>query len=150
MSDPALHPLFNLSQHNSELVTRNLSAAGGEAAMTAMRATLMAIYGSNKTLKPPSFSDEHLALVAADVSPSTASLQATGDLGRTAAEAAFATSCGSLLAGQSSESDEFGDVAILLGEGEYGPGHEAEVLEALGLKHWKDGVRIDPSAAAQV
>ncbi|EIN11577.1 hypothetical protein PUNSTDRAFT_131739 [Punctularia strigosozonata HHB-11173 SS5] len=148
MSNPTLHPIFNLSQHNSELVARNLSAAGGEAAMSAMRATLMAIYGSKKTLKPPSFSDEHLALVAADVSPSTASLQATGDFGRAVAEAAFATACGSMLAGQSSESDEYGDVAVFLGDGEYGPGHEGKVLEALGLVHWKEGIEpipLDPS-----
>ncbi|KAI0029993.1 hypothetical protein K488DRAFT_88186 [Vararia minispora EC-137] len=51
-----------------------------------------------------------------------------------AAKAATAKACGSLLAGHSSESDEFGDVAVWIGKGEYGAGHEQDVLRALGLE----------------
>ncbi|ETW80547.1 hypothetical protein HETIRDRAFT_101688 [Heterobasidion irregulare TC 32-1] len=49
--------------------------------------------------------------------------------------------CGSVLAGQGSESDEFGDVACWLGQGEYGPGRETDVLQALGLQNWSQNNR---------
>ena len=49
--------------------------------------------------------------------------------------------CGSVLAGQGSESDEFGDVACWLGQGEYGPGRETDVLQALGLQSWSQNNR---------
>ncbi|KZT04607.1 uncharacterized protein LAESUDRAFT_727779 [Laetiporus sulphureus 93-53] len=48
--------------------------------------------------------------------------------------AAKSLACGSILAGQSSEADEYGDVAFWLGEGDYGVGHESQVLEALRLE----------------
>ena len=49
--------------------------------------------------------------------------------------------CGSVLAGQGSESDEFGDVACWLGQGDYGPGRETNVLQALGLQSWSQNTR---------
>ncbi|KAJ3574720.1 hypothetical protein NP233_g1576 [Leucocoprinus birnbaumii] len=45
-------------------------------------------------------------------------------------------SCSSILAGPGNESDEMGDVAIWLGQGEFGPGNERNVLGALGLTPW--------------
>ncbi|KAI0743446.1 hypothetical protein C8Q80DRAFT_1181188 [Daedaleopsis nitida] len=48
--------------------------------------------------------------------------------------AAAALLCGSILAGHTSEADEYGDVAIVLGQGPFGPGHELDVLDALGLR----------------
>ncbi|OCH91812.1 hypothetical protein OBBRIDRAFT_886717 [Obba rivulosa] len=47
--------------------------------------------------------------------------------------AANSLACGSILAGQTSETDEFGDVAFWLGEGPFGKGFENEVLKALGF-----------------
>ncbi|PCH43838.1 hypothetical protein WOLCODRAFT_26228 [Wolfiporia cocos MD-104 SS10] len=47
--------------------------------------------------------------------------------------AANSIACGSILAGPSSETDEFGDIAFWLGEGDFGAGHETQVLEALHL-----------------
>lgn len=55
------------------------------------------------------------------------------------ASSANALACGSILAGPSSDSTEYGDVGIWLGEGPYGRGCEREVLDALGLGVWSEG-----------
>lgn len=55
-------------------------------------------------------------------------------------KAAASLFCGSILAGQSSETDEYGDVGVWLGDLEIGPGAskpESEaILEALSLTLW--------------
>lgn len=51
---------------------------------------------------------------------------------------ANASACGSVLAGQTSESDEHEDVGVWLAPGEYGTGHERDAIEALGLKIWRN------------
>jgi hypothetical protein len=48
-------------------------------------------------------------------------------------EAASSLACGSILAGQSSESDEFADVGFWIGSGDYGQGNEINALQALKL-----------------
>lgn len=45
---------------------------------------------------------------------------------------------GSFVAGQSSESDEFADIGVWLGEGDYQRNHEKEILDKLGLIEWAD------------
>ncbi|KAL1701213.1 hypothetical protein EV121DRAFT_294482 [Schizophyllum commune] len=57
-------------------------------------------------------------------------------LAKDAEEAAVSQSCSSILAGLGSESDDFGDVAVWLGQGEYGRGHEADALKRLGFEQW--------------
>jgi hypothetical protein len=49
-----------------------------------------------------------------------------------------ALACGSILAGPSSDSTEYGDVGVWLGEGPYSRGHEKDVLKALGLVAWSE------------
>ncbi|KAI0674832.1 hypothetical protein C8Q78DRAFT_1009138 [Trametes maxima] len=49
--------------------------------------------------------------------------------------AAASLFCGSILAGHTSEADEFGDIAFWLGDGDYGAGHEAAILDLLGLNN---------------
>jgi hypothetical protein len=55
-------------------------------------------------------------------------------------KAAASLYCGSILAGQSSETDEYGDVGVWLGDLEIGPaaGKPASevIVEALSLTHW--------------
>ncbi|KAJ7502770.1 hypothetical protein B0H11DRAFT_1986249 [Mycena galericulata] len=58
-----------------------------------------------------------------------------------AQRAADSVLCSSVLAGHSSESDEFGDVAVWLGPGAFGKGNEQAVLKKLGLEH---GARVGP------
>jgi hypothetical protein len=55
------------------------------------------------------------------------------DLASIANSTANENACGSVLAGQGSDTDEFGDICFWLGSGPYGEGHEANVLRALNL-----------------
>jgi hypothetical protein len=55
------------------------------------------------------------------------------DLASTSNSTANENSCGSVLVGQGSDTDEFGDICFWLGNGPYGQGHEANVLRALNL-----------------
>ncbi|PIL34094.1 hypothetical protein GSI_03805 [Ganoderma sinense ZZ0214-1] len=52
----------------------------------------------------------------------------------TANAAAASVLCGSILAGHTSDADDFGDVATYLGPGDYGQRHERDVLQLLGLE----------------
>ncbi|KAI9449403.1 hypothetical protein BJY52DRAFT_251273 [Lactarius psammicola] len=55
------------------------------------------------------------------------------DLASTTNSTANENSCGSVLAGQGSDTDEFGDICFWLGNGPYGQGQEVNVLRALNL-----------------
>jgi len=55
------------------------------------------------------------------------------DLASAANATANENACGSILAGQASEADEFGDICVWLGLGPYSEGHEANILRALNL-----------------
>lgn len=62
------------------------------------------------------------------------------ELAAEANEAAASLFCGSILVGQSNETDEFGDVGMWLGDLEIGPGESEPdsgvVVEALSLTPW--------------
>ena len=66
------------------------------------------------------------------------------DLASTANSTANENSCGSVLVGQGSDTDEFGDICFWLGNGPYGEGHEANVLRALNLYHSTPRARRRP------
>jgi hypothetical protein len=55
------------------------------------------------------------------------------DLVSAANSTANENACGSVLAGQTSEADEFGDICVWLGTGPYSEGHETNILRALNL-----------------
>ena len=55
------------------------------------------------------------------------------DLASAANSTANENACGSVLAGQSSEADEFGDICVWLGTGAYSEGHEVNILRVLNL-----------------
>ncbi|KAG2121391.1 hypothetical protein BD769DRAFT_1479214 [Suillus cothurnatus] len=57
---------------------------------------------------------------------------------RAAQQTAESHYCGSFVAGQTSESDEFADVGVWLGRGNYQRNHEKEILDKLGLIAWAD------------
>jgi len=60
-------------------------------------------------------------------------------LASSAQAAATFLACSSILAGQGSESDDFGDTSVWLGEGDFGEGHETSILSKLGMeKLFKD------------
>lgn len=45
----------------------------------------------------------------------------------------------SILGGLRSESDEYGDVGVWLGDGDYGKGREKDILRTLGMEGWLEG-----------
>jgi len=55
------------------------------------------------------------------------------DLASAANSTANENACGSVLAGQTSEADDFADICVWLGTGPYSEGHEANILRALNL-----------------
>ena len=55
------------------------------------------------------------------------------DLASAANSTANENACGSVLAGQTSEADEFEDICVWLGTGPYSEGHEVNILRALNL-----------------
>jgi len=57
---------------------------------------------------------------------------------RAAQQTAESHYCGSFVAGQTSESDEFADIGVWLGKGNYQRNHEKEILDKLGLIAWAD------------
>lgn len=108
-------------------------------AVAAVKATLRVLYcprpnAADRALEPLLVLPERLMLVPdAD---KLAQLEAGGRvpaLTHLANAAAASIASGSVLAGQTSESDEFGDVGFWLGAGSHGPGNEQETLRALGL-----------------
>ncbi len=82
------------------------------------------------------FSPDHLLILPRTHSPSDTISSYYADLTLLANNAAESLSCSSILAGQGNESDDTGDVALWLGEGDYGPGKEENVLKLLSLTPW--------------
>lgn len=69
------------------------------------------------------------------------------DLASAANSTANENACGSVLAGQGSEGDEFGDICVWLGIGPYSEGHEANILHALNLADSTRQARHRPSTS---
>ena len=96
---------------------------------------ILALAGSSMT-EPPNAELEPFVLTPARLDLSridAATEDYLGKLVSLANAAAESLLCGSVLAGHASEADEYGDVAIALGEGAFGRGHERNVIDALGL-----------------
>ncbi|KAI0000568.1 hypothetical protein BJV77DRAFT_906927, partial [Russula vinacea] len=69
------------------------------------------------------------------------------DLASAANSTANENACGSVLAGQASEADEFGDICVWLGIGPYSEGHEANILRALNLSDSTRRARYRPRSS---
>lgn len=105
--------------------------------VSAVRATLKVLYHAQSSIGEigPHILPAQLILVPGSRKfPPTDAADIVGALTERANAAAASLACGSILAGQSSESDEFGDVAFWLGDGAYGRGEERSLLRALGLE----------------
>lgn len=88
---------------------------------------------------PPIFLSHSLSIAPsnADVAPQDIT-DYLEKLVRAAQQTAESHYYGSFVAGRTSESDEFADVGVWLGEGDYQRGHEKEILDKLGLIAWAD------------
>ncbi|TFK54050.1 hypothetical protein OE88DRAFT_1654530 [Heliocybe sulcata] len=118
-----------------------LSSASGlpDVSAASVANTLSKLYSSGAASNAAvSLIPSHLIITPATASPPSAQVQdRLRDLTLTAHEAANELCCGSLLAGQGSETDEYGDIAIWLGEGPYAD-NALGVLSALGLEGFID------------
>ncbi|KAG1812443.1 uncharacterized protein BJ212DRAFT_1369776 [Suillus subaureus] len=99
---------------------------------------------SRAQLEPIHYDPPIFLLQSSSIAPSHTDVapQAVTDylekLVRAAQQTAESHYCGSFVAGQTSESDEFADIGVWLGEGNYQRNHEKEVLDKLGLIAWAD------------
>ncbi|OCH92474.1 hypothetical protein OBBRIDRAFT_726697 [Obba rivulosa] len=63
-------------------------------------------------------------------------------------EAAKALAWGSVLVGQASQDNEYGDISIWLGSGDYGKDHEKQILDAMGLSENLGEAEVTPVAVS--
>lgn len=138
----------NLSQLKSESeflrITHtavSTSDSSTSLALSAVWSTLALLGQSSHAVEDIAFLPTYLCLVLSSYQLGTLSPEETGlvaDLTRAAHATSASLACSSVLAGLSSESDEFADVAIMLpvsgGEGD----RETEIVRLLGLAHWLD------------
>ncbi|KAL1942716.1 hypothetical protein VTO73DRAFT_4956 [Trametes versicolor] len=115
------------------------SVRNSTADVAAVRATISAISTSGPSAESQGspHSGEPFAVLSSTidangVAPSTRNY--LRQLTRSANAAAASLACGSILAGHTSETDEYGDVAVWLGSDKYSPGHELDVLSLLGFE----------------
>ncbi|KAI0633623.1 hypothetical protein C8Q77DRAFT_1115963 [Trametes polyzona] len=145
--------------HKMQVLSCETSGAGSPddvAELAATRATIQAVSSNSSTgddsrrvtSDGPPFAVFSQTTDPQEVTPSVRTY--LKQLARVANNAAASLACGSILAGHTSEADEYGDVAVWLGPGDFGPGHERDALAALGLadKIPRDGrireVQISP------
>ncbi|KAG2342540.1 hypothetical protein BDR05DRAFT_349462 [Suillus weaverae] len=107
--------------------------------------TLQALFlRSSAQLEPIHYNPPIFLLQSSSIAPSytDAAPQDVTDylekLVRAAQQTAESHYYGSFVAGQISESDEFADIGVWLGEGNYQRNHEKEILDKLGLVAWAD------------
>jgi len=115
-----------------------LSSASGlpDVSAISIANTLSKVYSSGASNKNTSVSlvPSHLILLPYAVFPPSLQIQEhLRDLILSAHEGANDLCCGSILAGQGSETDEYGDIGFWLGDGPYGD-NPPEVLNAIGLE----------------
>lgn len=145
----ATHSLIDLAtiedkQYLTHAIAAHLpSIASGPIASTAL--TIAEIQRLSDEESPPSsFSPTSLYLLPEGVQLPTKQVRETLlKLAVSAQGAAEALACSSVLAGQGSESDDTGDVALWLGHGDFGRGHAQNVIEKLGLVDWLGGAQVE-------
>lgn len=121
--------LGSYSSRNASFSTQMLS----QPTAAAVTATIATLYRNKSTL----LDQDALTIVprlASTPVPNHDAQEYLQRLTKLTNEAANSVACGSILAGPSSETDEFGDVAIWLGDNALQPGEEKEVLRILGLQ----------------
>jgi hypothetical protein len=122
---------------------RALTRPSSRTMSTYARNTLTRLYSHS----PSSASATSSALLApsAAAPPSPEARESLDSLAAHAQAAAEALACGSILAGHSSESDDYADVPLWLGAASERPEPSA-VLRALGLEAWEEAGRVRSSS----
>jgi hypothetical protein len=107
----------------------------------AVAATVQRLQSTSQAAATTTFLPQRLLLVGQGVTAPSDQLAADLEsLATSAQRAATSVLCSSILAGHTSESDDFGDTAVWLGQGAFGKGQEQAVLKTLGL----EGGRVCP------
>lgn len=121
-------------------------AAGPIASTVLMLAEIQSLASQGKSIPHPSFLPARLLLLPpAQILPDEEVQEYLYDLAHTAQVAAEAQACSSILAGAGSESDDTGDAAFWLGEGQF-EGRAEEVVRALGLEGWAGNGKVSGQA----
>lgn len=140
--------LVNLSSMDQKAFTSLVSRSS-----KASQADIQGVWTTISTLlqrasATPVFIPISQAIVAQNSTPPPAVEATLAALASAAHDAATAILCGSILGGKSSESDEFGDYAIFVGELDVlgGVGNDEEKAEkfmkALGLERWLESSEL--------
>jgi len=154
-----MSPVINISEFKSEQDFSQIIAGSTSHKPALDAASLTAIWSTLSLLRPLgatqiasatqlSFLPSHLTLVV-NVSPGKDAMAPHEaqdflfDLTRAAHVTGSSLACSSVLAGLSSESDEYGDVSLWLGDVTLDEDKEEHVIKLLGLDHWlQNGGRI--------
>lgn len=144
MSPPSIVDLATVGDKNdlTNAITSQTSlsapAAGPIAATVLMLAEIQSLANQGKSIPHASFVPSRLLLLPPAQSLPEEEVQSfLFELARTAQVEAEAQFCSSILAGAGSESDDTGDAAFWLGEGQF-DGRVEEVVRALGLDGWAE------------
>lgn len=120
------------------LFDRSPSANRDSAERTAIRATIITLFDSDGDQTLEADVGTPFAVLPSDLDGNCVPQSVQDylkELTISANASAASLACGSILAGHASEADEFGDIALWLGNGEYSQGHERDVLTRLDTGH---------------
>lgn len=128
-------------ENDAGTITQQLNIQSQQATVRTLQALF---HRSNTQLKPinynpPIFLSQSLSIAPSDTDAVPQEVtDYLAKLVRAAQQTAESHYCGSFVAGQISESDEFADIGVWLGKGSYQRNHEKEMLDKLGLSAWTD------------
>ncbi|KAG1851102.1 hypothetical protein F4604DRAFT_1755906 [Suillus subluteus] len=131
----------HILEKDAGIITEQLNIQSQEATVRTLQVLFLR---SKAQLEPLHYNPPIFLLQSSSIAPSHTDVapQDVTDylekLVRAAQQTAESHYCGSFVAGQTSESDEFADIGIWLGEGNYQRNHEKEILDKLGLIAWAD------------
>ncbi|KAJ7497131.1 hypothetical protein FB451DRAFT_1210248 [Mycena latifolia] len=108
-----------------------------------MAQALRAVAATAQRLQSTTFLPKRSLILPRGLPEPTDQLPYLESLASAAQRAADSVLCSSILAGHSSESDDFADVSVWLGQGSYGKGNEHAVLNKLGLEPLAKDGRIE-------
>jgi hypothetical protein len=145
---PKLHIIpLNALKSKSEFITQTSATTHAPPALIHGVWNTLSLLASRSTSL--SYSPTHCTLVAslggnkAELASHTLSF--LEELTRASYEVASTLLCGSVLAGRTSESDEYGDVGVWIGDLKHGTA--LDVLKRLGLDSWlRQGAKVGPGS----
>lgn len=131
----------HILERDADTITEQLNIQSQQATVRTLQVLLRRSRAQLEPIhyNPPIFLSQSLSIAPSntDVAPQDIT-DYLEKLVRAAQQTAESHYYGSFLAGQTSESDEFADVGVWLGEGDYQRNHEKEILDKLGLIAWAD------------